>query len=362
MFSAADYAFMSRALQLAEKGLYSTTPNPRVGCVITRGTQIIGSGWHERAGQPHAEIIALQEAGAAARGAVAYVTLEPCSHFGRTPPCARALVDAGIARVFVAMEDPNPLVSGRGCELLERMQIGVQTGLLQAEAQALNIGFISRMVHKRPWVRMKIAASLDGKTALKNGLSQWITSEAARHDAHRWRARSCAILTGMGTVKLDDPELTVRFVETSRQPKKIVVDRHLQIPLDAKLFHGEQVLIFTANEQDEGKKKSLAELGAQAIVLPDAEGRVDLQKMLTLLATEFAMNEILVEAGCGLSGALVSAGLVDEIIFYFAPHLLGDEAQGMVKWPELMSLEQKKQLKIADLRMVGQDMRVIAKL
>ena len=354
MFSAADYAFMSRALQLAEKGLYSTTPNPRVGCVITRGTQIIGSGWHERAGQPHAEIIALQEAGAAARGAVAYVTLEPCSHFGRTPPCARALVDAGIARVFVAMEDPNPLVSGRGCE--------VQTGLLQAEAQALNIGFISRMVHKRPWVRMKIAASLDGKTALKNGLSQWITSEAARHDAHRWRARSCAILTGMGTVKLDDPELTVRFVETSRQPKKIVVDRHLQIPLDAKLFHGEQVLIFTANEQDEGKKKSLAELGAQAIVLPDAEGRVDLQKMLTLLATEFAMNEILVEAGCGLSGALVSAGLVDEIIFYFAPHLLGDEAQGMVKWPELMSLEQKKQLKIADLRMVGQDMRVIAKL
>lgn len=362
MFSAADYAFMSRALQLAEKGLYSTTPNPRVGCVITRGTQIIGSGWHERAGQSHAEIIALQEAGAAAKGAVAYVTLEPCSHFGRTPPCAHALVEAGIARVFVAMEDPNPLVSGRGCKLLERMQIGVQTGLLQAEVQALNSGFISRMVHKRPWVRLKIAASLDGKTALKNGLSQWITSEAARHDAHRWRARSCAILTGMGTVKLDDPELTVRFVETSRQPKKIVVDRHLQIPLDAKLFHGEQVLIFTANEQDEGKKKSLAELGAQAIVLPDAEGRVDLQKMLTLLATEFAMNEILVEAGRGLSGALVSAGLVDEIIFYFAPHLLGDEAQGMVKWPELISLEQKKQLKIADLRMVGQDMRVIAKL
>lgn len=362
MFSAADYAFMSRALQLAEIGLYSTTPNPRVGCVITRGEQIIGSGWHERAGQPHAEVIALRVAGAAARGAVAYVTLEPCGHFGRTPPCAHALVDAGIARVVVAMEDPNPLVSGRGCILLKQAGIAVQTGLLQAEAQALNLGFISRMVYKKPWVRIKIAASLDGKTALKNGLSQWITSEAARHDAHRWRARSCAILTGIGTVRLDDPELSVRFVETSRQPKKIVVDRHLQIPLNAKLFRGEQVLIFTADEANEEKKKLLAEIGAQVIVLPDAEGRVDLERMMTLLATEFAMNEILVEAGSGLSGALVNAELVDEMILYLAPHLMGDDAQGMMKWPELMNLEDKKQLKIEDFRMVGQDMRVIAKL
>lgn len=361
MFAAADYAFMSRALQLAEKGLYSTAPNPRVGCVITRGAQIIGSGWHQRAGQPHAEVIALQTAGEAARGAVAYVTLEPCSHFGRTPPCAHALIDAGIARVIMAMQDPNPLVSGRGCALLERRGIAVESGLLQAEAQTLNIGFISRMIHKKPWVRLKIAASLDGRTALKNGVSQWITSEAARHDAHRWRARSCAILTGMGTVGADDPELTVRFVETSRQPTKIVVDRHLQISLDAKLFRGEQVIIFTADEESEEKKKSLAEQGARVIVMPDAEGRVDLQEMMAVLATEFEMNEILVEAGRGLSGALVNAGLVDEIICYLAPHLMGDEAQGMMKWPELTSLEQRKQLKIDDLRMVGEDMRVIAK-
>lgn len=362
MFSTADHVFMSQALQLAEKGLYSTTPNPRVGCVITRGTQIIGSGWHERAGQPHAEVVALRAAGAAAKGAVAYVTLEPCGHFGRTPPCAHALIDAGIVRLVVAMEDPNPLVSGRGCALLTSMGIAVQTGLLQAEAQALNIGFVSRMVHNKPYVRLKIAASMDGKTALKNGVSQWITSEAARHDAHRWRARSCGILTGIGTVQLDDPELSVRFMQTCRQPKKIVVDRYLQIPLDAKLFRGEQVFIFTAKDANEEKKKLLAEFGAQVIEMPDPEGRIDLQKMMTLLATEFAMNEILVEAGRGLSGALVEAGLVDEIIFYFAPHLMGDDAQGMLKWPELMSLAQSKRLEISDLRMVGGDIRVIARL
>lgn len=220
MFSSVDYAFMSYALRLAEKGLYSTTPNPRVGCVLTLDDRIIGSGWHEKAGQPHAEINALASTSEAACGATAYITLEPCSHYGRTPPCVYALIDAGITKVIIAMEDPNPMVSGRGCMLLEQAGITVQTGLLQVQAQALNIGFIMRMMHKKPWIRLKTAASLDGKTALNNGISQWITGEAARQDGHRWRARSCAIMTGIGTVKSDNPQLSVRHAETARQPKK----------------------------------------------------------------------------------------------------------------------------------------------
>ncbi|MEK6595013.1 MAG: bifunctional diaminohydroxyphosphoribosylaminopyrimidine deaminase/5-amino-6-(5-phosphoribosylamino)uracil reductase RibD [Pseudomonadota bacterium] len=360
MFSSADYAFMSTALRLAEKGLYSTAPNPRVGCVITQNEQIVGSGWHERAGQPHAEINALNLAGEAARGATAYVTLEPCSHYGRTPPCADALIDAGIAKVIIAMEDPNPMVSGRGCALLERAGITVQTGLLQTEAHALNVGFVTRMIYNRPWVRLKTAASLDGKTALNNGTSQWITGEAARQDGHRWRARSCAILTGIGTVKSDNPQLTVRHVATHRQPKKIVVDSHLAIPLDARLLQGEEVFIFTANTENQEKKAALSRMGAQVIVLPVAVGAVDLGEMMTVLAN-FGMNELLVEAGCGLNGALVKAGLVDEMIIFLAPHLLGDDAQGMIKLPELVNLEQKKALEIMDLRMIGQDIRVIAK-
>ncbi|MEK6686134.1 MAG: bifunctional diaminohydroxyphosphoribosylaminopyrimidine deaminase/5-amino-6-(5-phosphoribosylamino)uracil reductase RibD [Pseudomonadota bacterium] len=360
MFSPADYAFMSTALRLAEKGLYSTAPNPRVGCVITQNEQIVGSGWHERAGQPHAEINALNLAGEAARGATAYVTLEPCSHYGRTPPCADALIDAGIAKVIIAMEDPNPMVSGRGCALLERAGITVQTGLLQTEAHALNVGFVTRMIHNRPWVRLKTAASLDGKTALNNGTSQWITGEAARQDGHRWRARSCAILTGIGTVKSDNPQLTVRHVATHRQPKKIVVDSHLAIPLDARLLQGEEVFIFTANTENQEKKAALSRMGAQVIVLPVAVGAVDLGEMMTVLAN-LGMNELLVEAGCGLNGALVKAGLVDEMIIFLAPHLLGDDAQGMIKLPELVNLEQKKALEIMDLRMIGRDIRVIAK-
>lgn len=361
MFSPADYAFMSYALRLAEKGLYGTTPNPRVGCVITHNAQIVGRGWHERAGQPHAEINALNNARAAARGATAYVTLEPCGHYGRTPPCVNALIAAGIAKVIIAMEDPNPIVSGRGKALLQQAGIAVQTGLLETEARALNVGFVTRMVHKKPWVRLKTAASLDGKTALNNGASQWITSEAARQDGHRWRARSCAIMTGIGTVKFDNPRLTVRYIETRRQPRKVVVDSHLAISLDARLLQGdEEVFIFTTNEGSPEKKAALSKLGVRVIVLPNAEGRVDLEKMMTMLA-EFGMNEVLVEAGCGLNGALVEAGLVDEMIIFLAPHLLGDNAQGMVQLPELTNLGQKKILKINDLRMIGQDIRVTAR-
>jgi len=361
MFSAADYVFMSHALRLAGQGLYTTMPNPRVGCVIVRDEQIVGSGWHQKAGPPHAEINALAEAGATARGATAYVTLEPCSHHGRTPPCADALIAAGIARVVMAMEDPNPLVSGRGRALLQQAGISVQTGLLQAEAQVLNAGFVSRMTRKKPWVRLKIAASLDGKTALNNGASQWITGEAARQDGHRWRARSCAVMTGIGTVKSDNPQLTVRHVKTDRQPKKIVVDGRLAIPLDARVLQdGEETFIFTAQTGNSEKKAALSQMNAQVMVLPDAVGKVDLQKMMVVLA-ESGINEILVEAGNGLNGALVKAGVVDELVLYLAPHLLGDDAQGMIKLPELTQLEQEKKLEIQDMRMIGQDIRVIAK-
>ncbi|MDP3663438.1 MAG: bifunctional diaminohydroxyphosphoribosylaminopyrimidine deaminase/5-amino-6-(5-phosphoribosylamino)uracil reductase RibD [Nitrosomonas sp.] len=362
MFSPADYAFMSYALRLAEKGLYGATPNPRVGCVITYNEQIVGSGWHERAGQPHAEINALNNAGGAARGATVYVTLEPCAHYGRTPPCVNALITAGIARVIIAMKDPNPLVSGRGKALLELAGIDVQVGLLEAEASALNVGFVTRMIHKKPWVRIKTAASLDGKTALNNGVSQWITGESARQDGHRWRARSCAILTGIGTVKSDNPQLTVRHIKTHRQPKKIVVDSHLVIPLDAKLLQaGEEVCIFTANNGNPEKNEALSKMGVRVIVLSNTQGRVDLEKMITTLA-DFGMNEVLVEAGCRLNGALVEAGLVNEMIIFLAPHLLGDNAQGMFQLPELINLEKNKTLRIDDLRMIGQDIRIIVRL
>ncbi len=361
MFSAADHAFMSYALQLAEKGLYSTTPNPRVGCVIVQNEQIIASGWHEKAGQPHAEIHALKMAGKAARGATAYVTLEPCSHYGLTPPCVNNLIEAGIVKVNMAMEDPNPLVAGRGQMLLQQAGITVATGLLEAQAQALNIGFVSRMTRKKPWVRIKIAASLDGKTALRNGASQWITGEAARADGHRWRARSCAIMTGIGTIKSDNPQLTVRHIETTRQPKKIVLDSQLSIPLSASLLQDESTIIFTANHHNQAKISQLTKLGAQVIPLPTNDGKVDLKGMLALLATDFAINEILVEAGSSLNGALLNANLVDEVILYLAPHLLGDNAQGIFRLPELVDLEQKKTLTFEDIRTVGQDIRIVAR-
>jgi diaminohydroxyphosphoribosylaminopyrimidine deaminase/5-amino-6-(5-phosphoribosylamino)uracil reductase len=359
-FSSLDHAYMAQALRLAEKGLYSTSPNPRVGCVIVRDDKVVGSGWHERAGQPHAEINALKAAGPAAQGATAYITLEPCSHHGRTPPCAEALVKAGIAKVVMAMQDPNPLVAGKGCTLLREAGIEVQAGLMEAEANALNIGFVSRMTRGRPWVRMKIAASLDGKTALNNGASQWITGEAARRDGHRFRARSCAILTGIGTVLADNPELSVRHVNTPRQPMRVVVDSRLDIPVDARLLRGAGELIFTANVS-EGKIVALREVGAHVIVLPDSDtgNRVDLAGMMRALA-DFEVNEILVEAGRTLNGALIAAGLVDELVVYLAPYLIGD-AQGMLKLPELTDLTKKRKLEIRDMRMVGSDIRLFAR-
>ena len=359
MFSSDDHAYMSQALQLAEKGLYSTSPNPRVGCVIVRDGKIAGSGWHVQTGQPHAEINALSIAGGSAQGATVYLTLEPCSHYGRTHPCAEALVRAKVAKVIIAMQDPNPLVAGRGASLLKQSGINVLVGLMGEWAKDLNVGFVSRMTNNRPWVRMKIAASLDGKTALNNGVSQWITGEAARHDGHRFRARSCAVLTGIGTVLEDDPQLSVRFIETSRQPLRIIIDSQLKIPTTAKVLRGEGELIFTTTDNKE-RISALKEAGARPIILPSEKGKIDLAGLMQILA-DFEINELLVEAGNRLSSAFIREGLVDELIIYLAPHLIGNRAMGMLQLPELTDLSEKYNLKIKDLRMVGEDIRIMSR-
>jgi len=351
---------MAQALRLAERGLFTTTPNPRVGCVLVKDGAVVGEGWHERAGEPHAEPLALRAAGGKARGATAYVTLEPCSHHGRTPPCADALIAAGVARVVVAMQDPNPLVAGQSIARLRAAGVAVECGLMEAEARALNIGFDKRMTQGLPWVRSKIAASLDGRTALANGESQWITGAAARRDVHVWRARSCAVLTGIDTVLEDDAQLTVRAIETSRQPLRVVLDSHLRISTAAKIFQVGAVLVVAA-VRDEEKIAALEKLGAKVVVLPDESGRVDVQAALRHLAA-IGCNEVLVEAGSTLNGALLKAGLVDELVLYFAPQLLGDMARGMAQLGELISLDQRVELQWQDVRQVGNDLRIIAKV
>lgn len=355
-----DYAYMALALRLAEQGLYTTDPNPRVGCVIVRDGQVVGEGWHERAGTPHAEVHALQQAGEEARGATVYVTLEPCSHHGRTPPCADALIAADVARVVAAMRDPNPQVAGQGVTLLLRTGIQVEVGLMEAQALELNIGFVSRMTRARPWVRLKAAASLDGKTALNNGVSKWITGPAARSDVQRWRARSCAILTGVGTVLADDPQMNVREIKTARQPLRVIVDSRLTTPLSAKILAGGNVLIACATD-DAAKIQGLRSAGAEVLVLIGSDGRVDLACLLQVLA-EREVNELMVEAGAMLNGALLNAGLVDEIVLYLAPVLMGDAARGLFALPELQQMDQRKTLAVQDVRLVGQDIRIMARV
>ena len=359
MFSESDHRFMAHALRLAERGLYTTTPNPRVGCVIVRDGVIVGEGWHERAGEPHAEAHALRGAGERARGATAYVTLEPCNHTGRTPPCATALIQSGIARVVAAMVDPNPIVAGTGLRALSDAGLETAAGLFESQAQELNIGFVSRMRRGRPWLRMKVAASLDGKTALNNGESQWITGEGARRDGHLWRARSCGILTGIGTVKDDDPQLTVRAVGTTRQPKKILIDSRLDVPLDAKIFDGSEVLIFCASADAE-KLARLEDKNARVIPLPDEHGKVDLAAMAQELGKR-GCNEILVEAGTKLNGSLLRTNLIDELLIYLAPHLLGDIARGMFGVAELTTLSERRELALQEVRQIGHDIRIIAR-
>lgn len=363
IFSAADHAFMAQALRLAQRGLYTTTPNPRVGCVLVKDGRVVGEGWHEKAGEPHAEVHALRAAGESARGATAYVTLEPCAHFGRTPPCAEALVAAGVARVVAAMTDPNPLVAGRGLAILREAGIAADAGLLEAEAQELNIGFVSRMTRGRPWLRLKVAASLDGKTALNNGTSQWITGPDARRDGHAWRARSCAMLTGIGTVRDDDPRLSVRDVQgliNPRQPLRVVVDSRLETPLNARILEGGKVLIAAATDEPQ-RRAALEHRGAEVIVVPNAQGKVDLIALLQELARR-GINEVMAEAGFKLNGSLLREDCVDELLIYQAPIILGDKARGMFNLPELTDLAGKRELKIRERRMIGEDLRTIARL
>lgn len=367
-FTASDHACMAQALRLAERGLHTTQPNPRVGCVLAQGGEVVGSGWHQRAGGPHAEVFALREAGERARGATAYVTLEPCAHHGRTPPCADALVAAGVARVVVAAEDPFPQVAGRGIGKLRAAGIVVETGLLRAEARELNCGFFSRLERGRPYVRVKLAMSLDGRTALADGESKWITGEAARADVQRWRARSSAILTGSGTVRADDPRLTVRLDpgsaafageegrgEAAFAPLRVVLDRRLRIPAGSHVLDGAAptLVLHGAGASCGGDRYARVECAAVA----EQGDALDLAGVLALLARR-GCNELHVEAGPTLCGALFAAGLVDELLLYVAPVLLGDTARALLALPPLASMAARWQLHLRDQRMLGRDLRL----
>lgn len=364
---AVDHGYMARALQLAERGIYSTDPNPRVGCVLVKEGVVIGEGWHQRAGEPHAEIHALRMAGDRAAGATAYVTLEPCNHHGRTPPCSEALVDAKVARVVVAMEDPNPRVAGSGLQRLREAGIVVAPGVMAAEAQALNAGFCKRMHTGLPWVRVKLAMSLDGRTAMASGESEWITGQEARRDVQRWRARSSAIVTGIGTVLADDPSLNVRLeadelngVTPVRQPLRVVLDSGLRMPAKARMLAlaGETLVLTGAVDPAAGQ--ALRRAGAQVLKIPSAATGLHLDAVLRELADR-ECNEVLVETGPTLSGAFVAAGLVDELLIYMAPHLMGADARGLLQLPGLERMAQRVELEIQDIRAVGRDWRITAR-
>lgn len=352
---------MARAVQLARRGLYSADPNPRVGCVLVRAGRIIGEGWHERAGGPHAERAAIASAGTGVSGATAYVTLEPCSHTGRTGPCADALIEARVARVVCAATDPNPLVDGTGVRRLREAGVDVTVGVLEASAAALNPGYRSRMTRGRPLVRSKLAASLDGRTALANGESQWITGEAARRDVHRWRARASAVLTGIGTVLADDPGLDARLPAPHPpvvQPARIIVDSDLRThPTARTLALPGMVLIFGCREAPESAE-ALKRAGARVEVAPGAR-HCDLAQVMTRLG-ELQFNEVWVEAGARLNGALLDAGLIDELVIYLAPGVLGADGRGMFAIEPLASLEDRIELEYQEVRKVGRDLRIRA--
>lgn len=351
-----DEYFMSRALVLAARGLYTTTPNPRVGCVIVNDDEIVGEGWHVNCGGAHAEVNALKQADTRAVGGTLYVTLEPCAHYGKTPPCVEVIVKSGISRVVFGAKDPNPLVDGRGMEHLKANGISVEGGLFSEKSEELNLGFFKRMRYGRPWVRVKVAAGLDGKTALENGRSQWITSKESRVDAHKLRAQSCVVLTGVGTVVEDDPRLTVRHTETSRQPGKVIVDSQLRSPLDAHLFKTLGVTLATA-VKEQNRLDDFIQKGVNVLVLPDSEGRVDLDALLVELANQ-QVNEVLVEAGINLHSALLHRHLIDEMIIYYAPKFLGAQGRGMFFLDELNSMDQVLERDVIDITSIGKDFRV----
>jgi len=358
VFSAIDHAHMARALRLAELGMYTTQPNPRVGCVLAHGEEIVSEGWHQRAGEPHAEVFALRASGERARGATAYVTLEPCAHFGKTPPCADALIAAGVARVVVASEDPFHKVDGRGMEKLRAVGITVETGLMREAARELNRGFFSRIERRRPWLRVKLAMSLDGRTALANGQSQWITGDAARADVQQWRARSSAILTGSGTVLADDPRLTVRLGQdiAFKPPLRVVFDRTLRTPAGAHALDGSVPTLFVHDEETHPADDRFAHV--ELVAATQREKRLDLGAVLTTLA-ERGINELQVEAGPTLCGALFAQNLVDELLLYVAPVILGDQARSLLNLPALMSMDAVRRLRVIDQRHVGSDWRLL---
>ena len=349
---------MVRALQLAARGLNGTAPNPRVGCVIVQGETVVGEGWHRQAGGPHAEVFALQAAGDKARGATAYVSLEPCCHQGRTPPCSDALLKAGIGRVVYAAQDPNPQVNGGGGQALQAAGVEVCRGLLALESERLNAGFFMRMRRGRPLIRCKIATSLDGRTALADGRSQWITAEPARLDGQRLRAQSCAVLTGVGTVLADDPLLNVRGLadEAGRQPLRVVLDSGLRTPPDARLLSVSGEVLVIGAGSTEGKA-ALEARGARVELLAGADGRVDLAGVMQRLAA-LQINEVLVEAGPVLNGALLAAGLVDELIVYQAAHVLGSTARGMFELAPLRDMGSRPSFELLEVRHVGADLRL----
>jgi len=368
---ASDQYYMAYALRLAEKGLWSTDPNPRVGCVIVNENKIVGEGWHQMAGEPHAEIHALQMAKEKAAGATCYVTLEPCCHQGRTPPCTEALIKAGIKRVVIAMTDPNPLVCNKGVEQLSKAGIVVDTGILSHEAEQLNPGFLMRMRHNRPYIRCKMAMSLDGRTAMASGESRWITSQEARRDVQYLRARSSAIMTGVGTVLSDDPRLTVRETQLPthssaepvviQQPLRVIVDTHLSMPIEAQMLSlPGKTVIFTTNNNHK-LKEILEETGARVIYLPAGmEQKVDLTALCCYLAQEDEINELLMESGVTLSGSMLRAGLIDEIVIYMAPLLMGDKARGLFHLPDIEQLHEGVRLNITEIRAIGCDWRITA--
>ncbi|MCF6281941.1 MAG: bifunctional diaminohydroxyphosphoribosylaminopyrimidine deaminase/5-amino-6-(5-phosphoribosylamino)uracil reductase RibD [Candidatus Polarisedimenticolaceae bacterium] len=371
MSAADDSRFMARAIQLARNGLYTTAPNPRVGCLLVKAGEIIGEGFHYQAGEPHAERIALTEAGAQAKGATAYVTLEPCCHHGRTPPCSDALIEAGVTHVVVGMLDPNPKVAGQGLAQLQKAGIKTKSGLLQAEAEQLNPGFIKRMTSGLPFVRCKLAMSLDGRTAMADGESKWITSNAARLDVQQLRAKSSAIITGIETVLNDDPSMNVRIaaealrgVVTEQdiiQPLRVVMDSNLRTPPTAKMLSlpGETVIAYTNGDATAIAK--LESAGATLIQLPGPAGQVEAKKVLRYLA-EREINEVLIEAGPTLAGRFLAAGLIDELVIYMAFHLMGDGSRGLFNLPGLEQMSQRINLEVSDMRRLGPDLRITATL
>lgn len=368
-FSPDDHKFMAQAIRLARRGLYTTEPNPRVGCVLVRQGQVMGAGWHQLAGEPHAERIALANAGTDAAGSTAYVTLEPCCHHGKTPPCTEGLIEAGVSRVVAAMEDPNPLVAGKGMEMLRKAGISTQSGLLEPQARALNPGFIKRMEKGIPYLRCKLAMSLDGRTAMQSGESVWITGTDARRDVQRLRARSSAILTGSGTVLHDDPSLNVRLTPAElgglpegaqvHQPLRVVADSALRTPDSAKMLRLPGNTLVVYSRADTQRQDSLQRAGAELLQVEHTVQGIDLQALLQNLATR-EINEILLEAGPTLAGAALASGLIDELIIYMAPHLMGNEARGLFNLPGLDQMTDRLALEIEDIRMVGSDLRITA--